>query len=258
MPGQARRLWALNGPTLTDPRHVLVVGETGTVTIPVPVFLIEHARGLVLIDTGLVPAAAVDAQAVYGPLADKCQIKFDPDQAVDRQLALLGFDVKDVTHVVMSHAHWDHTGGMYLFPHAQFIIAEGELQYAYWPMPAAPLFRREDLEPTRAFDWRFFTGDFDLFGDGSIVILHMPGHTPGNSSVLVRLANHTFLLAIDTAHLRSGYVSERPMPSDWNTLLSVQSIRRLKRLEESLQATLWISHDPEDWAAFRHAPEFYD
>ena len=68
------------------------------------------------------------------------------------------------------------------------------------------MFRREDLDPTRSFDWRFFSGDFDLFGDGSIVILHMPGHTPATRSVLVRLANHTFLLAIDTAHLRSGYV----------------------------------------------------
>ncbi|MGH6644243.1 MAG: N-acyl homoserine lactonase family protein, partial [Bradyrhizobium sp.] len=170
----------------------------------------------------------------------------------------LGYAPSDVTHVIMSHAHWDHTGGMYLFPHARFFIGEGELQYAYWPLPAAPLFRREDLEPTRGFDWTFFTGDLDLFADGSIVILHMPGHTPGNSSVLVRLKHHSFLLAIDTAHLRSGYAGDRPMPSDWNTLLAVQSIRRLKQLADSTQATVWISHDPDDWAQFRHAPDFYD
>ncbi|TCL07445.1 N-acyl homoserine lactonase family protein [Sodalis ligni] len=254
----AKKLWALNGPTLTHDRGLLVPGETGDITFPVPAFLIEHERGMILFDTGLVPAAAKDPAGVYGEMAGEVGLDFRPEQSVDRQIQALGFALDDITHVVMSHAHWDHTGGMYLFPKARFFIGAGELPYAFWPFPAAPLFRREDIEPTRGFQWYEVSGDYDLFGDGSIVRLHMPGHTPGNGSLLVRLANQTIILAADTTHLRSGYAQDLPMPSDYSTLDAVHSIRRLKQLEASLDAMVWISHDPDDWARYRHAPEYYD
>ncbi len=254
----AKKLWALTGPTLTQDRGILVTGESGDITFPIPSFLIEHERGLVLFDTGLVPAAAEDPEGVYGSLAAETGMNFKPEHSVDRQILALGFALEDITHVVMSHAHWDHTGGMYLFPKAKFYIGAGEMPYAFWPFPGGPLFRREDLEPTRNFQWNEVVGDFDLFGDGSIVRLHMPGHTPGNGSLLVRLANHTFILAADTTHLRSGYLTNSVMPSDYNTLDAVLSIHRLKQLEASLDAQLWIGHSPEDWEQYRHAPEYYD
>ncbi|MGI4744497.1 MAG: N-acyl homoserine lactonase family protein [Janthinobacterium lividum] len=256
--GTVRRLWALEGGTLSEDRSNLVVGEKGPVTVPCPCFLIEHARGLVLLDTGLVPAAAADARAVYGDMADELQISLTREQCVDHQLGALGFKPDDIDHVIMSHLHWDHTGGMFLFPRAQFHVMSGELQYAYWPLPAGPLYRREDIEPTRGFNWNQIEApELDLFGDGSIVIIHLPGHTPGNASVLVRLPTETIILGADTAHLRSGYLADRPMPSDWNTLESVRSIRRLRALTQSLGARLWLLHDPEDWAENKHAPEVY-
>lgn len=257
--GRAKRLWALEGGFLSEDRSKLVVGESGPVTLPCPSFLIEHERGLLLVDTGLVPATAEDPHGVYGEMATELNISFTPEQSVDRQIEALGFRVQDVQHVIMSHLHWDHTGGMYLFPHAQFHVMSGELQYSYWPLPAGPAYRREDIEPTRGFAWNQIEGDeLDFFGDGSIVILHMPGHTPGNASLVVRLPNRTIILAADTAHLRSGYWGDRPMPSDWNTLQSVQSIRRLKQIARGLDAMVWITHDPTDWQEFKHAPAFYD
>jgi N-acyl homoserine lactone hydrolase len=255
----AKRLWALEGGFLTEDRGKLVVGEGGVVTLPCPSFLIEHERGLVLIDTGLVPDAVDNPSGVYGAMADELKISLRRDQCVDRQIEALGFKVDDVTHVIMSHLHWDHTGGMYLFPHAQFFVMSGELQYAYWPLPAGPLYRREDIEPTRGFLWNQIEGsELDFFGDGSIMIIHMPGHTPGNASIIVQLANRTVILAADTAHLRSGYERDLPMPSDYNTLQSVQSIRRLKQIAKSLDALVWMTHDPTDWTEYKHAPEFYD
>lgn len=257
--GTALRMWALDGARLTLDSGILVVGESGTVTIPVPTFLIEHPRGLVLVDTGLAPAAADDAHAVYGQLADDAGIEFHPDQRVDAQIEKLGFKVSDVGHVICSHAHFDHTGGLSLFPHAQLYIGAPDLPYAYWPYPAgAVFFHTADLEATRSFRWNPLTGDHDLFGDGSVVVLRMPGHTPGNSSVLVRLANHTFLLTADTVHLRSALTGDLPMPSDYNTQQSVDSIRRLRQISLASDATVWIAHDPQDWAEHRHAPHAYD
>lgn len=257
--GTVKKMWALEGAYLTNERATLVAGETGQVVIPCPSFLILHDRGLVLMDTGLVPAAAKNARAVYGDMADEVKLKMSEQHTIDRQIEALGFKLSDVAHVLISHLHWDHTGGMYLFPHAQFYVMSGELQYAYWPFVGGPLFRREDIEPTRNFAWNQIEGeDFDLFGDGAIRMIRLPGHTPGNSSVVVRLANRTFVLSGDTAHLRSGYEKDIPMPSDYNSLDSVRSNRRLRQLSRGENTTLWITHDPADWVEFKHAPEFYE
>lgn len=255
--GTIKRLWALDGATLTLDSGLLVLGAAGEVTIPVPTFLIEHDRGLVLFDTGIVPEASVDPDGVYGELAEHVGLRFTPEQRVDRQIEGLGYKTSDVTHVVLSHAHFDHSGGMYLFPQAKFYIGAADLPYAFWPHPAASVFfRRPDIEATRSFDWHPLAGDHDLFGDGSITVLAMPGHTPGNSSLLVRLPDRYFMLTADTVHLRSALTDTLPMGSDYNTRESVESIRRLRQLSESHDAHIWIAHDPEDWKAFA-APKCY-
>lgn len=257
--GKARRMWALDGATLTLDSGILVVGEAGTVTIPVPTFLIEHSRGLVLVDTGLDPRAADDAHAVYGGLADDAGIAFRPEQRVDRQIEAIGYKLTDVKHVICSHTHFDHTGGLSLFPHAQLYVGAPDLPYAYWPNPAgAVFFHTPDLEATRGFNWNPLAGDHDVFGDGSVVILRMSGHTPGNCSVLVRLEHHAFLLTADTVHLRSALEADLPMPSDFNTQQAVDSIRRLRQVSIAHDAQVWIAHDPQDWAEHEHAPYAYD
>ncbi|MCL4423239.1 MAG: N-acyl homoserine lactonase family protein [Actinobacteria bacterium] len=254
-----KRLWALDSPTFTLDNAILMVGATGTATVPMPAYLIEHSKGLVLFDTGLVPAAADDPEAVYGPLAQFLGLQFSPEQRLDNQLQALGYKVSDVTHVVASHTHFDHSGGLYLFPEAKFYVGTGDLRYAMWPDPAgAAFFRREDIELTRSYNWTQIPTDHDLFGDGSLVILHTPGHTPGELSLLVRLPSRNFILTGDTVHLRQALEEEIPMPYDANTELSIRSIQRLKLLRESADATVWISHDPDDWAELEHAPKCYE
>ncbi|GAB2761520.1 N-acyl homoserine lactonase family protein [Salinifilum aidingensis] len=257
--GRARRLWALDGARLTMPRGDLVLGDSGTVTLPVPSFLVEHDRGLVLVDTGLAPEAADDPYEVYGSLVDAVNIEFGPEQRVDRQIESLGYRLTDVRHVVCSHTHFDHTGGLRLFPHAELYAGADDLPYAFWPNPgAAPFFHTADLDATRQFHWNPLTGDHDVFGDGSVVVLLLPGHTPGNCSVLVQLEHSAFLLSADTVHLRSALDGDLPMPSDFNTQQAVESIRRLRRLSTAHDAPVWIAHDPQDWAAHQHAPHAYE
>lgn len=260
-PGAAKRLWALDSPTFTLDAGILMVGATGELTIPMPAYLIEHPKGLVLFDTGLTPDAAEDPEAVYGPLAQFLGIRFTPDQRLDRQVEALGYKLSDVTHVVASHTHFDHTGGLHLFPDAKMYVGADDLRFAYWPDPAGQaFFRTADLEPTRAFQWRQVpTGvDHDIFGDGSLVIVSTPGHTPGELSMVVRLPSRNFILTGDTVHLRAALEGEIPMPYDSDTAQSVRSIQRLKLLREAADATVWISHDPEDWSEFPHAPHCFD
>lgn len=259
--GFAKRMWALDCPTLTVDANTLMYGLSGKLTIPMPSFLIEHPRGLVLFDTGIAPEAIDDPVALYGQeLADGLGISGTEDQKIDKQIEALGYKLSDVTHVVSSHLHFDHNGGHHLFPDAKFYVGQGELEFAHWPAPIGAFCYREDqLARIRNFDWRVVPGvDVDLFGDGSLVLLHMPGHTPGELSLKVRLASRTFLLTGDAVHLRAALELEYHFPIDWDTRVALNTLQRIKRIRESEDATVWITHDPDDWAEHKHAPACYE
>lgn len=246
----ATAMWALEGPSFTMDAGHLVLGMAGKVVTPIPCFLVQHERGLVLFDTGLVPEAAGDPVAFYGQeRADHLGVRYEKRQRVDFQIAAAGFSTSDVTHVVLSHAHADHTGGLRFFPHTRIYAGAGELGHAYWPGPPQRhgYFRYTDLDPARDFDWREVDRDLDLFGDGSLRIVTLPGHTPGSIGLVVRLPSRSFVLTGDAVHLRCALDDCLPMGSDWNTQESVRSIRRLRELAEEHRARVWIGHDPQDW-----------
>jgi glyoxylase-like metal-dependent hydrolase (beta-lactamase superfamily II) len=239
-------------------------GLDGVVTMPLPAFLIEHRRGLLLFDTGIAPEAFDDPVAAYGPelggVLANAGVGSDPDLRIGRQLATLGFNPSDVTHVVTSHLHLDHCGGHYLFPDATFYVGEGELRFAHHPDPISAFsYRRTDLERLAGLQWHEVPSvDVDLFGDGSVVILFLPGHTPGHLGLKIRLSSRTFILTGDAVHLRAALAREYPFPIDADTASALRSIRRIKLLRDAEDAQVWIGHDPEDWAELRHAPQWYE
>jgi glyoxylase-like metal-dependent hydrolase (beta-lactamase superfamily II) len=165
---------------------------------------VEHAKGLVLFDTGCAPEVATDPEGYWGPAAKFLRnIRYRKDQVVDQQIKLHGYQPADVKYVVVSHLHLDHSGGMKLFPNAQFLVMKGELPYAYWPdRRARNGFILNDLLPTRGFDWKELEGDTDLFGDGTLMMLKTAGHTPGECSLKVRLKDFSIVLTGDTVHIR--------------------------------------------------------
>ena len=245
--GTARRMWALDGPRLTmDRTELLDTAEPGSVTLPIPSFLVEHDDGLLLLDAGLDPRGADDPEATFGEVGR--QITYAPEQRVDRQVEALGFATSDVTHVVVSHVHFDHTGGLRLFPDAVFLLGAGDRPSVLGEEDE--IARPEDLAPTRDFAWTFLDGDHDVFGDGSVVVLAMPGHTPGNTSLLVRLPRRTILLSADTAHLHSALESPAPMGADTDRDAAVRSLERLNRVAAEHDAQVWVGHDPDDWVRF--------
>lgn len=248
----ALRLRALDAPTMELDKGQLVVGAQGDVRFPMPAFLIEHEQGLVLFDTSFTPDLNDDPHAVLGDLADALKIETEPGHRIDTQINKLGFDLEAVTHVVLSHAHIDHAGGLSLFPHAKFVIGPGEFEWSRNPSEKqAHLYRPEDTQPAEGFDWTVLQGpELDLFGDGSIRIFHTPGHTPGQLSCLVSLGSQKIMLTGDTVHLREAWDWEAPNPDDWDPQVAVESIKLLKQIVEAEDARLWIGHDPLDWTEF--------
>lgn len=257
MANKAKRMWVLPGAELTVAKSLLMHGGDDTqLKIPCPSFLIEHPKGLVLFDTGCNPKVIDDPIGYWGPVAEHLPLKWSKNETLDKQVEAVGYKPDDIKYVIVSHMHLDHAGGMAHFPKAKFLVGANELRYSYWPDPDRRwAFILDDYLPTRNFDWLELNRDFDLFGDGSLTFLLTPGHTPGESSLLVHLPNQSFLLVGDTTHLRDALETEATMPIDTDPIEATRSIQRIKAIRDMNGATLWITHDPDDWKEYPHKVE---
>jgi N-acyl homoserine lactone hydrolase len=258
-------MWALPGAVLHGRPRVQVMNGTlveatpADVAMPCPSYLIEHDRGLVLFDTGVSPLGLRDPDAYFPEIARELQIECRPELGVDSQIQGLGYRLDQVDYVIASHLHFDHAGGLFLFPGSTFLLGAGEMAFAYGSDPAAgrPYFLLEDLAPTRSFRWVETPTDLDLFGDGSVVLLYSPGHTPGSLALFVRLPSRNFILTADTCH----YPAEAEIGvarTRFDAATATQSLRRLLLLRQTWEAEFWIGHDMTSWNSWPHAPDYID
>lgn len=251
----ASRMWALEPATYQSPAQVEAMGERAP-RIPFPIYLVEHPDGLVLFDAGLDPDHAGDPVGGYGEMAERIRIDFREEHLIEHHLAVLGFSLADVSTVVASHLHFDHAGALKQFPHAQTLLGSGEMDYALAPERfASTWFRTEDFDDRHAINWVEVSGDRDLFGDGVVQMLHLPGHTPGSLGLRVRLPGQNLVLSGDAVHTRAAYDAETHYHGDMDSVSARASLRRLAGLLRAEDAELWIAHDPEDWARFDGAGE---
>lgn len=217
------------GPTW-KPLPVWVLTSTRWTELrPINVYVIEHREGLVLFDTGLDRASVTEPSYFPGRLdrlvnARIAKVEIGPDDTFRAGLAGRGYRVDDVVTAVISHLHMDHVGGLPQLGHARIVVSAAEWSTLGRPRPEArglypqhidlPGLRWDRITPEPLADPAVapFTAGHDLFGDGSIVLLPTPGHTPGSLSMLVRRPDRTPLLMIgdlayDALRLAAGQVS---------------------------------------------------
>ena len=183
--------------------------------VPVPAFLVHHpGAGPVLIDTGLHPSIASDPEANLGRLAASFT---DPvvskGEAVPDRLRAQGIDSSAVRAVVLTHLHVDHASAVSEFPSAAFVVSKAEWEDAtsgllpilkyYRPQQFdhALDFRTVDYEADSINSHSTFGRSFDLFGDGSVVLVSTPGHSAGHQSVVLRTGAGIVLVAGDAIFL---------------------------------------------------------
>lgn len=253
MSRERMRLHPLTPATYRSPAQVALYGDA-TPRVPMPAYLIEHPEGLVLFDAGLDPDFAGDPVAGYGEVAERIGVVFDERHTLEHQLRALGHSVADVTTVIASHLHWDHIGGLKQFAHSRIILGSGEQEYAAAPERFADAFYRQvDFDSAHALTFDEIDGDLDVFGDGTVVALHLPGHTPGSLAARVRLPEQSFVLSGDVVHTRDAFEDEVHYHGDVDSITARASLRRLHSIIDEEKADLWIVHDPTDWNRF--APE---
>jgi glyoxylase-like metal-dependent hydrolase (beta-lactamase superfamily II) len=211
-------------------------------------YLIRHAKGLLLWDTGIPDAVAAmpDGLVVANGAITQRRAK-----TLSAQLAEIGVKPTDIAYVAVSHTHGDHVGNIGLFPSSTVLIQGAEYEWAMG-QPSKPAFTT-----TQKIDK--LSGDRDVFGDGTVVILSTPGHTPGHQSLLVRLPKTgAIVLSGDAVHFRDNWDHRRVPSMNTNRDQSIASMQRIGTILESDKAQLWINHDKPQSAQMRYAPASYE
>ncbi|BCG86989.1 N-acyl homoserine lactonase AttM [Mesorhizobium sp. 113-3-9] len=258
------RLYMFDTGILKCKYHDIYLNQGGDADfeIPVPFYFITHPKGNVIIDGGTPVECATDAKGHWGKVAEFFTPVLTPEQGCVAQIEKLGFSVDSVKHVVLSHLHLDHVGAVGRFPNATHVVQRIEYEYAFTPDWFAVLayvrkdFDRPDLKWLILEDaW----GDFyDLYGDGSIILIRSPGHTIGHQSILVRTSNgQSVLLAVDAADTLDHW-EERALPGALHsTIDSVRSVKKLRAVQAKTGALVVAGHDGPQWATLKKAPDFY-
>jgi N-acyl homoserine lactone hydrolase len=220
-------------------------------------FLLEHEGSRVLFDTGAHPDFITDPTTRLGPAAESYEIVMGKGDDIVSCLALVDVKPSDIEHVVQSHLHYDHAGGLEFFPESTIYVGDKERAFAYDPPVYQREFVRKDFD--YPLNWKELGGEHDIFGDGSVVIFPTPGHTPGHQSLLVKLDSGAYILAGDAAYDREKMENRRLSAVTWNPDAVVASWERIEEKARTHNAQLIFTHDIHYQETMRVAPsEWYE
>jgi N-acyl homoserine lactone hydrolase len=195
-------------------------------------YLIKHGNEYMVWDTGFMPASNPNA----------------PKTSLVDYLAQLKVTTDQIKYVGISHYHGDHTGQLPALPMATLLIGQGDWDAVNAPKPAQGVNAAAFAHwTTGGSNYEALSLDKDVFGDGSVIILRTPGHTPGHSSLLVRLKETgPVLLSGDIVHFRENYETNGVPTVNTDRAQTLASLDRFKKIAEALKATVVIQHDMRD------------
>lgn len=226
-------------------------------TVPIPCYLVVHAAGRLLFDTGLHCETMTNMLGRYGEeRARRFGVHSRPGDDVVSQLGRLGLAPADVTYVANSHWHFDHCGGNESFPDTPILVQAREMQAARSrELLAQGRYRPSPPDYDHPLRYQALDGEHDVFGDGAVVLFPTYGHTPGHQSLLVRPDRATRLVFTADACYTRENMDRDVLPTIVSDEAEMShSLGRLRDLRDKQGATAFYGHDPEQWQAMPRAP----
>lgn len=217
-------------------------------------YLIVHPRGTLMFDSGGIPDSEFKADG--SPAVDGVMRATRP---LKPQMAAAGYKPSDVTWFAMSHYHSDHTANANDFAGATWIVQKAERDAMFAPKPAA-IMKPEHYSALKDAKTRLLDNeDFDVFGDGAVVLKPTPGHTPGHQVLFVRLAKRgPVLLVGDLYHYPEEVTTGRTPSFEWNAEVSKASRAKVQAFLKQSGAEMWIEHDKATNDKLPKAPAFIE
>ncbi len=262
------RLYVLDcgqGHAADQSRWTVGVNVGKPVDISVSCYLIHDAQGYFLWDTGISDYVASMPNGWLPGNDAATGIHWTRAKTLQSQLATIGVKPTDIRFIGISHTHPDHIGNVESFPTVPILIQKAEFDYYFAPGKPGVAMPPGDTKPSfsKEHPVDLVQEDRDVFGDGAVMIVYTPGHTPGHESCLVHLQKTGWILLTgDAVHLRDNwdnrripYFSSMPPEQKVQTMLSMQ---RMADLVSFYHAQLWILHDKAQSDKLKHAPEYYE
>ncbi|HXE63809.1 MAG TPA: N-acyl homoserine lactonase family protein [Bryobacteraceae bacterium] len=235
----------------------------------VEAFLIVHPRGTLLWDSGVIPDELVRPEGTV-------EARATVHTTLKDQLAAIGYKPSGITYLALSHNHYDHSANGNNFATATWLVQRPEREFMFPELtarpgvvsgqgketpPATPINGAARWSKLKDSQTKILDGDYDVFGDGSVMIISTPGHTPGHQSLLVNLKKTgPILLSGDLYH----YPAERtlknftPFANLGDPAQEAASKAKVEALLKQKHAKLWIQHDILADAKLRKSPGYYE
>lgn len=214
-------------------------------------YLIRHPKGTLLWDTGLDDKLAESKEGVENGI-----FKLSVTKRLIDQLKSIDVTPSEVTYLAFSHLHFDHTGNANAFASATWILDKEEIAWAE-TMPTPLGVDPGSFSASKAATKQMISGDYDVFGDGTVRILRAPGHTPGHGVLAVKLRKSGFvILSGDLYHTRENRRFKRVPRLNTERADTLASMDRIERIVKSTKARFIVQHDLRDFETMPRFPAF--
>jgi N-acyl homoserine lactone hydrolase len=264
-PQSSVRLYVFDGGVLeSDPaRYRLKPAEVATTQLSIAAFLVVHPRGTLMWDAAAIPDDS------WTPTGAPVRRRFFLSNGQERQVAIRaplkaqlaasGFTPANITYFALSHYHWDHVANANDFVRATWLARQVEREAMFPPKAIEPPQPSTFAALQSSKTMIIATEDHDVFGDGSVVIKHTPGHTPGHQVLYVKLAKTGgVVLSGDLYHYPEERRLNRLPVADFNEEQTRRSREALEAFLKRSGAQLWIQHDLKAHEKLRKAPQYYE
>jgi N-acyl homoserine lactone hydrolase len=251
------RLYVFDGGTLDIPDtspYGFKKEELANYKMSVACFLVAHPRGSLIWDTGAVPDASFKPGGGPGALRYATS-----NRTLTAQLAGIGYTPADITYLALSHFHWDHVGNSNLFSGSTWLVPKSERDIMFTE-PFSPRTEPANYSALKNSKTVFLTKpEYDVFGDGSVIIKAAPGHSPGHQVLFLKLAKTgPVVLSGDLYHYPEERKLNKIPTTEFNRDQTVASRAEVEAFLKKTGAQLWIQHDITANAKLKKAPEFYE